>query len=240
MASSRKIYFLGSLDLKELYHQISENEWFKQNYNELAKFFFNNFKDFKEFISNKKVSQTLKELGKDDLVIFSLHYTWQFDVKKSDILETIDNGKLTKHLITFRPRNRRLILEELWNIRKLISKIRAKVFILDSHYKFPYCCPEPSHSHEKFIGRQLYFNRAIKKVLGGIEEKGPHVLDHRNFLTEIISKKSIKNRKKYGSLLLDNETLAPEVRQIVGTRVAKLIKDKCMQHLARKSNIERV
>ncbi len=66
------------------------------------------------------------------------------------------------------------------------------------------------------------------------------LLDHRNFLTEIISKKSIKNRKKYGSLLLDNETLAPEVRQIVGTRVAKLIKDKCVQHLARKSNIERV
>jgi hypothetical protein len=240
MASSRKIYFLGSLDIKELYHQISEDNWFKQNYNELAKFFFNNFKDFKEFISNRKVSQTLKELGKNDLVILSFHYTWQFEIKKSDILETTDNGRLIKHLITYRPRKRHLIFEELWNIRKLTSKIRAKIFILDSHYKFPYCCPEPSHSHEKFIGRQLYFNKAIKQILGGTEEKGPHVLDHRNFLTEIISKKSIKNRKKYGSLLLDNETLASEVRQIVGTRVTKLIKDKCVQHLARKSNIERV
>jgi hypothetical protein len=240
MASPRKIYFLGSLDLKELYHQISENDWFKQNYDELSKFFFSNFKDFKEFISNKKVTQTLKELGRNDLVIFSFHYTLQFETKKSDILETTDNGRLIKHLVTYRPRKRHLIFQELWDMRKFINKIRAKIFILDSHYKFPYCCSEPSHSHENFIGRQFYFNRAIKQILEGTAEKGPHVLDHRNFLTEVISKKSIKDRKKYGSLLLDNETLAPEVRQIVGTKVAKLIKDKCIQHLTRKSNTKRV
>jgi hypothetical protein len=126
MASSRKIYFIGSLDLKELYHQITEHDWFKQNYDELSNFFFSNFKDFKEFITNKRVSQTLKELGKKDLVILSFHYTLQFEVKRSDILETTDNGKLTKHLITYRPRKRHLIFEELWNMRKIISKIRAK------------------------------------------------------------------------------------------------------------------
>jgi hypothetical protein len=234
MASPRKIYFIGSLDLKELYHQISEDDWFKQNYDDLSKFFFSNFKDFKEFINNKKVTQILKKLGKNDLVIFSFHYTLQFEVKKSDILETTDNGGLIKHLITYRPRKRHLIFEELWNMRKFISKIRAKIFILDSHYRFPYCCSKPSHSHENFIGRQFYFNRAIKQILGETTEKGPHVLDHRNFLTKVISKKSIKDRKKYGSLLLDNETLAPEVRQIVGTKVAKLIKDKCIQHLTSK------
>ncbi len=181
----------------------------------------------------KKCQKTLSGLGPEDLVILSLHVTIQIDLKKSDVLDTMkDDGKLVNHLTIYRPRKKHLIFEDLWNLRAILKTVKAKFFILDNYYKYPYCCSNPLHNHKNLVGHQLYFNRVSREILGGTSQKGPHVLDHRLFLKGLMSKKSLKNSKKYANILLENQNLRPTTRKQVGERVATSQTDKGEMHTA--------
>jgi len=223
MVTKNQLLILGGSEIKDLATSLGHNKWFTEKFVIKKQF----FDDYRELIGKIRENMETSNPTKGDLLIFSLPLNSKIKNRKRSVITTTKpDGTITKHLEDFEPVSVTEFFDLAFEIQEILKNCQATTVWFDNHYYFPYCCENPAHKSEKIIGIQANRNQMMRDIMGGSNRLGPFVADHRDFLTGIISRRKIKVRKQYATLLQDNVYYTSEVRYRVTQKMIIFVKDR--------------
>ena len=223
MATKNLLLVLGGSEIKELATTMSHNKWFTEKFT-MEKQFFNEYRELIEKIKEKIGTSNPK---KGDLLIFSLPLNSKIKIRQRSVITTSKpDGTITKHLEEFEPVSVTEFYDLAFEIMNILKNCQATIIWFDNHYYFPYCCENPAHKTEKIMGIQANRNQMMRDIIAGSNRLGPFVSDHRDLLAGIISKRKIKIRRKYATILQDNFYYTSEVMYRVTQKMMIYVKDR--------------